>query len=116
MRRFDAPLLWAKAMLDKGAIGAPFKIVSILEDPVPPPEGYNSSGILSDMAVHNIDEILWLGGQRPERLGRFWQSAVQPAAHGRQRGLRRCSLADVLSRQPDRPSDGEPQPRGRVSQ
>ena len=68
MRRFDAPLLWAKALLDQGAIGAPFKIISILEDPVPPPEGYNSSGILSDMAVHNIDEILWLGGQQPERL------------------------------------------------
>ena len=33
MRRFDAPLLWAKALLDRGAIGAPFKIVSILEDP-----------------------------------------------------------------------------------
>ena len=71
MRRFDAPLLRAKALLDQGAIGAPFKIVSILEDPVPPPEGYNSSGILSDMAVHNIDEILWLGGQQPERLAGF---------------------------------------------
>ncbi len=71
MRRFDAPLLWAKALLDQGAIGAPFKIVSILEDPVPPPEGYNSSGLLSDMAVHNIDEILWLGGQQPERLAGF---------------------------------------------
>ena len=54
MRRFDAPLLRAKALLDQGAIGAPFKIVSILEDPVPPPEGYNSSGILSDMARYTI--------------------------------------------------------------
>ncbi len=71
MRRFDAPLLWTKDLLDQGAIGAPFKIVSILEDPVPPPEGYNSSGILSDMAVHNIDEIVWLGGQQPERLAGF---------------------------------------------
>ena len=71
MRRFDAPLLWAKALLDRGTIGTPFKIVSILEDPVPPPDGYNSSGLLADMAVHNIDEILWLGGQRPERLAGF---------------------------------------------
>ena len=71
MRRFDAPLLWAKALLGRGAIGTPFKIVSILEDPVPPPDGYDSSGLLSDMAVHNIDEILWLGGQRPERLAGF---------------------------------------------
>ena len=71
MRRFDAPLLWAKALLDQGAIGAPFKIVSILEDPVPPPTGYSSPGLLADMAVHNIDEITWLAGQVPERVAGF---------------------------------------------
>ena len=71
MRRFDAPLLHAKALLDQGAIGQPFKIVSILEDPVPPPTGYKSSGLLSDMAVHNIDEMLWLGGRLPERVAGF---------------------------------------------
>ena len=71
MRRFDAPLLFVKERLDQGVIGPPFKIVSILEDPLPPPEGYNSSGLLSDMAVHNIDEILWLTGQRPERVSGF---------------------------------------------
>lgn len=71
MRRFDAPLLFAKELVDRGAIGTPFKIVSVLEDPVPPPDGYNSSGLLSDMAVHNIDEILWLGGALPERVAGF---------------------------------------------
>jgi myo-inositol 2-dehydrogenase / D-chiro-inositol 1-dehydrogenase len=71
MRRFDAPLLYAKGLLDQGVIGAPFKIVSVLEDPLPPPQGYNSSGLLSDMAVHNIDEILWLSGQLPERVAGF---------------------------------------------
>ena len=71
MRRFDAPLLYAKELLDQGAIGAPFKIVSVLEDPLPPPVGYNSSGLLADMAVHNIDEILWLGGQLPDRVAGF---------------------------------------------
>ena len=71
MRRFDAPLLYAKELLDQGVVGTPFKIVSVLEDPVPPPKGYNSAGLLADMAVHNIDEILWLSGQRPERVAGF---------------------------------------------
>ena len=66
MRRFDAPLVHAKQALDRGAIGRPFKIVSVLEDPLPPPDGYNSPGLLSDMAVHNVDEVMWLVGARPE--------------------------------------------------
>lgn len=64
-RRFDTPLLRAKALLDGGAIGDLFKIVSILEDPDPPPPGYQSAGLLTDMAVHNADEVLWLSGRYP---------------------------------------------------
>ena len=71
MRRFDGPLSCAKEHIDSGVIGTPFKIVSILEDPVPPPAGYNSPGLLADMAVHNIDEIAWLSGRRPERVSGF---------------------------------------------
>ena len=64
-RRYDEPLLRAKALLDCGAIGRLFKIVSVLEDPEPPPQGYQSAGLLTDMGVHNADEILWLSGQAP---------------------------------------------------
>jgi myo-inositol 2-dehydrogenase/D-chiro-inositol 1-dehydrogenase len=64
-RRYDAPLLRAKALLDGGAIGTLFKVVSVLEDPEPPPPGYQSSGLLSDMGVHNADEVLWLAGKSP---------------------------------------------------
>ncbi|MDP6038459.1 MAG: Gfo/Idh/MocA family oxidoreductase [Candidatus Latescibacteria bacterium] len=72
MRRFDAPLLKAKELLEQNAIGEIFKIVSILEDPVPPPVGYNSPGLLTDMSVHNVDEILWLlDGQLPEYAAAF---------------------------------------------
>jgi len=67
MRRFDSPLVLAKEWLDAGRIGRPFKYTSILEDPLPPPDGYVSPGLLSDMAIHNIDEILWLHGDRPHR-------------------------------------------------
>jgi myo-inositol 2-dehydrogenase/D-chiro-inositol 1-dehydrogenase len=64
-RRHDAALLRAKALLDQGAVGRLFKLVSALEDPVPPPPGYQSPGLLSDMAVHNADEVIWLSGLEP---------------------------------------------------
>jgi predicted dehydrogenase len=65
-RRFDAPLQYAKQLLDSGVIGRAFKIYSALEDSGPPPDGYVSGGILSDMSVHNVDEILWLVGREPK--------------------------------------------------
>ncbi|MBQ41571.1 MAG: hypothetical protein CME15_03845 [Gemmatimonadetes bacterium] len=64
MRRFDAALIHAREMLAE-RIGRIFKIVSILEDSHPPPEGYQSPGLLTDMAVHNADEIIWLTGRDP---------------------------------------------------
>lgn len=64
-RRFDAPLRYAKELMDNGAIGRVFKIFSALEDSNPAPNGYKSGGILSDMSVHNVDEILWLTGRMP---------------------------------------------------
>ena len=64
-RRFDAPLEFAKDLIDSGAIGRVFKIYSSLEDSNPAPNGYKSGGILPDMSIHNVDEILWLTGQMP---------------------------------------------------
>ncbi len=66
-RRFDEPLRHAKRLLEEGAIGRPFKIVSVLEDSGPLPDGYVSSGILKDMSVHNVDEILWIMERTPQR-------------------------------------------------
>lgn len=64
-RRFDPPLMRAKQLIDEGAIGKPFKVVSILEDSNPVPDGYSSPGILKDMSVHDVDEVLWLFGASP---------------------------------------------------
>jgi len=64
-RRHDAALLRVKTLLEEGAIGRPFKLVSALEDPEPPPDGYQSPGLLPHMAVHNVDEVLWLSGLEP---------------------------------------------------
>jgi myo-inositol 2-dehydrogenase/D-chiro-inositol 1-dehydrogenase len=64
-RRFDAPTLFAKQLIDQGAIGRVFKIYSSLEDSGPAPDGFASPGILADMSVHNVDEVLWLSGRKP---------------------------------------------------
>ena len=66
-RRFDEPLQYARALVQEGRIGKVFKIYSALEDSSPAPNGYNSGGILPDMSVHNVDEILWLTGRMPTR-------------------------------------------------
>jgi len=64
-RRFDAPLEHAKQLMKSGAIGRVFKIYSSLEDSNPAPNGYQSGGILPDMSIHNVDEILWLTERMP---------------------------------------------------
>src|SRR5262249_30710205 len=64
-RRFDPGLQYAQSLMARGAIGRVFKIYSALEDSNPAPNGYNSGGILPDMSVHNVDEILWLTGRMP---------------------------------------------------
>jgi predicted dehydrogenase len=64
-RRFDAPLAYAKQLMETGIIGRVFKIYSALEDSNPAPDGYQSGGILPDMSVHNVDEVLWLTGRMP---------------------------------------------------
>ena len=66
-RRYDAALSYGRDLMRQGAIGRVFKIYSALEDSGPPPEGYQSDGILPDMSVHNVDEILWLSGSMPDR-------------------------------------------------
>jgi len=66
-RRFDEPLIYAKKLVDSGAIGRVFKVYSALKDSNPAPNGYESGGILPDMSVHNVDEILWLTGRMPTR-------------------------------------------------
>ncbi len=66
-RRFDAALGYGRDLMQQGAIGRVFKVYSALEDSGPPPDGYQSDGILPDMSVHNVDEILWLVGRMPDR-------------------------------------------------
>src|SRR5260221_3241831 len=64
-RRFDGPLEYAKQLMKSGVVGRVFKIYSSLEDSNPAPNGYQSGGILPDMSVRNVDEILWLAAPMP---------------------------------------------------
>ena len=66
-RRFDPALAYGKELVKQGAIGRMFKIYSALEDSGPPPDSYQSDGILPDMSVHNVDEILWFAERMPDR-------------------------------------------------
>ncbi|MGC2661458.1 MAG: Gfo/Idh/MocA family oxidoreductase [Bryobacteraceae bacterium] len=66
-RRFDGPLCYAKQLMESGAIGRVFKIFSAMEDSNPAPNGYKSGGLLPDMSVHNVDEILWLANRAPTK-------------------------------------------------
>ena len=81
-RRFDEPLLRAKELVAGGTIGRPFRVFSVLEDPVPPPDGYQSPGLLADMSVHNVDEAIWLLGERPDRAtavgSRLYNVGISP--------------------------------------
>lgn len=65
-RRFDEPLQYAKDLICKGTIGRVFKVYSALEDSSPAPNGFQSPGLLADMGIHNVDEVLWLTGRIPE--------------------------------------------------
>jgi myo-inositol 2-dehydrogenase/D-chiro-inositol 1-dehydrogenase len=64
-RRFDPALRYGRDLIRNNTIGRIFKIYSALEDSGPAPDGYQSGGILPDMSIHNVDEILWLAGQMP---------------------------------------------------
>ena len=67
-RRFDPPLLYARSLVSEGRIGRVFKIASSLEDSGPLPAGYASGGILADMAIHNVDEVLWWSERFPSAV------------------------------------------------
>jgi predicted dehydrogenase len=71
--------------MDSGAIGRVFKIYSALEDSNPAPNGYKSGGILPDMSVHNVDEILWLTGRTPRAALAIGSRPLTPMACGRRR-------------------------------
>jgi myo-inositol 2-dehydrogenase / D-chiro-inositol 1-dehydrogenase len=64
-RRFDPGLQYAKELATSGTIGRIYKVYSAMEDSAPAPNGYMSGGLVVDMAIHTVDEVLWLTGEFP---------------------------------------------------
>jgi myo-inositol 2-dehydrogenase/D-chiro-inositol 1-dehydrogenase len=74
-RRFDEALGYAKQLLDEQLIGEIREIRSILRDQHPPPPTYSSRGLIIDMGIHVMDEVLWLTGEFPCAVwGRMFQA------------------------------------------
>lgn len=61
MRRFDSAYVSAKNRIDSGDLGKPISILAIGRDPGCPPIEFakKSGGLVSDMAVHDIDLTRW---------------------------------------------------------
>ena len=78
-RRFDAPLLYAKQLIDQGAIGRIFKIYSALEDSSPAPDGfarhdqtgYHPYGYQARTCQEDFDDALMLLDFGDELIGQL---------------------------------------------
>lgn len=71
-RRFDAPYVRAKRLIDEGAIGRPVTFKSVSRDPMMPRLEYArpevSGGLIVDMAIHDFDVARWLMGSEVSRV------------------------------------------------
>jgi myo-inositol 2-dehydrogenase/D-chiro-inositol 1-dehydrogenase/scyllo-inositol 2-dehydrogenase (NAD+) len=72
MRRFDAPFLRAKELIDSGKLGEVMIIKSVGRGPgLPPPWTYNvseSNGLLGEVNSHDFDSTRWLAGAEYSRV------------------------------------------------
>lgn len=75
-RRFDPALAHAKAIIQDGLIGEVREIRSILRDQFPPPETYQSRGLIIDMGIHVADEVRFLLDDFPTEIWASLHSTV----------------------------------------
>ena len=64
MRRYDAGYHALKAALDEGRIGVPLMMHCAHRNPSVPPYGFTTEGMIADSAVHEIDLVQWLFGEK----------------------------------------------------
>ena len=85
-RRADAARREVKAAVESGQIGKPEHVFQVSRDPAPPPMSYvdHSGGMVRDMLIHDLDELVWLFGDGPVRIWASLRCVVDPdfAAHG----------------------------------
>jgi len=72
MRRFDPGFLYAKKLIEEGAIGQPTIIKSLTHGPGLPGKWAldikNSNGMLAEVNSHDFDTIRWLAGKEYESV------------------------------------------------
>ncbi|MEM8924606.1 MAG: Gfo/Idh/MocA family oxidoreductase [Actinomycetota bacterium] len=64
-RRFDPALCHARSLIEEGHLGEIREIRSALRDQFPPPETYQSRGLIIDMGIHVADEVRFLVDEFP---------------------------------------------------
>lgn len=67
-RRFDPALAHAKSIIQQGLLGEVREIRCILRDQFPPPETYQSRGLIIDMGIHVADEARFLLDDFPDEI------------------------------------------------
>ncbi len=75
-RRFDPALMHAKLLLQEGHLGEVREIRCILRDQFPPPETYQSRGLIIDMGIHVADEARFLLDDFPTEIWASLHSTV----------------------------------------
>lgn len=75
-RRFDPALMHARSVIEQGIIGDVREIRCILRDQFPPPETYQSRGLIIDMGIHVADEARFLLEDFPSEIWASLHSTI----------------------------------------
>ena len=67
-RRFDPALGHARSLIESGLVGQVREVRCILRDQFPPPETYQSRGLIIDMGIHVADEARFLLDEFPHEV------------------------------------------------
>lgn len=80
-RRADPARREVKAALSSGQIGRAEHVIQISRDRCPPPASFlaHSGGIVRDMLIHDLDELVWMFGDGPLTVTAKLAPFVDPA-------------------------------------
>ena len=92
-RRFDAPTLFAKQLIDQRHNRPRLQNLLGARGLRSGSEWFFQPRHSADMAVHNVDEVVWLSGRKPRLAMAVGSRIYQPSAHHLPGRLRRRAHA-----------------------